>query len=86
MIDDGTGLLTIGQLSRSTGLPVRTIRYWSDVGALPPVTRSEGGYRLYDAGAVARLELIRTLRELGAGQALVTRVGPRPVAVGGLTL
>ncbi|WP_055618794.1 hypothetical protein [Streptomyces phaeochromogenes] len=26
MIDDGTGLLTIGQLSRSTGLPVRTIR------------------------------------------------------------
>ncbi|MCX4905258.1 MerR family DNA-binding transcriptional regulator [Streptomyces sp. NBC_00878] len=57
MIDDGTRLLTIGQLSRSTGLPVRTIRYWSDAGALPPVTRSEGGYRLYDAGSVARLEL-----------------------------
>ncbi|MEU0650570.1 MerR family transcriptional regulator [Streptomyces umbrinus] len=74
MIDDGTGLLTIGQLSRSTGLPVRTIRYWSDVGALPPVTRSEGGYRLYDSGAVARLELIRTLRELGLGLDDVRRV------------
>ncbi|MFE9999074.1 helix-turn-helix domain-containing protein [Streptomyces avermitilis] len=67
MIDDGTGLFTIGQLARSTGLSVRTIRYWSDEGALPPVTRSSGGYRLYDAGSVARLELIRTLRELGLG-------------------
>ncbi|WP_105970493.1 helix-turn-helix domain-containing protein [Streptomyces geranii] len=67
MIDDGTGHLTIGELARATGLTVRTIRYWSDEGALPPVTRSAGGYRLYDAGSVARLELIRTLRELGLG-------------------
>jgi len=67
MIEDGTGLFTIGELSRSTGLSVRTIRYWSDEGALPPVTRSPGGYRLYDAASVARLELIRTLRELGLG-------------------
>lgn len=49
MIDDGTGYLTIGELARTTGLTVRTIRYWSDEGALPPVTRSSGGYRLYDA-------------------------------------
>lgn len=67
MIDDCTGHLTIGELARATGLTVRTIRYWSDEGALPPVTRSSGGYRLYDAGSVARLELIRTLRELGLG-------------------
>ncbi|NEC87414.1 MerR family transcriptional regulator [Streptomyces sp. SID12501] len=67
MIDDGTGHLTIGEPARATGLTVRTIRYWSDEGALPPVTRSSGGYRLYDAGSVARLELIRTLRELGLG-------------------
>ncbi|UXY30052.1 helix-turn-helix domain-containing protein [Streptomyces sp. HUAS TT20] len=67
MIDDGTGLLTIGELARSTGLTVRTIRYWSDEGVLSPVTRSAGGYRLYDAESVARLELIRTLRELGLG-------------------
>ncbi len=64
---DGTGLFTIGELARATGLTVRTIRYWSDEGALPPVTRSAGGYRLYDAASVARLELIRTLRELGLG-------------------
>ncbi|MFE6406236.1 MerR family transcriptional regulator [Streptomyces sp. NPDC057837] len=74
MTDDGTGLLTIGALARATGLTVRTIRYWSDEGVLPPVARSEGGYRLYDAAAVARLELVRTLRELGLGLADVRRV------------
>ncbi|MEV5335984.1 MerR family transcriptional regulator [Streptomyces werraensis] len=74
MTHDGTGLLTIGALARATGLPVRTIRYWSDEGALPPVARSPGGYRLYDAGSVARLELIRTLRELGLGLDDVRRV------------
>lgn len=74
MIDDGTGLLTIGQLSRNTGLSVRTIRYWSDAGVLPPATRSSGGYRLYDAAAVARLELVCTLRELGLGLEEVRRV------------
>ncbi|MFJ9631252.1 MerR family transcriptional regulator [Streptomyces sp. NPDC101175] len=67
MIDDGTELLTIGELARATGLTVRTIRYWSDEGVLPPATRSAGGYRLYDAEGAARLELIRTLRELGLG-------------------
>ncbi|GGR47627.1 helix-turn-helix domain-containing protein [Streptomyces griseomycini] len=74
MIEDGTGLLTIGELARATGLSVRTIRYWSDEGALPPAARSAGGYRLYDAGSVARLELVRTLRELGLGLADVRRV------------
>ncbi|MEV5427465.1 MerR family transcriptional regulator [Streptomyces cellulosae] len=74
MTHDGTGLLTIGALARATGLSVRTIRYWSDEGALPPVARSSGGYRLYDAGSAARLELIRTLRELGLGLDDVRRV------------
>lgn len=53
MIDDGTGLLTIGELARSTGLTVRTIRYWSDEGVLTPVARSAGDHRLYDAECAA---------------------------------
>ncbi|MFI9174627.1 MerR family transcriptional regulator [Streptomyces lincolnensis] len=82
MIEDGTGLFTIGELARATGLTVRTIRYWSDEGVLHPVTRSAGGYRLYDAEAAARLELIRTLRELGLGLDVVRKVldGERTVA------
>ncbi|KAA9381289.1 MerR family transcriptional regulator [Microbispora cellulosiformans] len=71
---DDEGLFTVGRLSRRTGMPARTIRYWSDVGVLPPAGRSEGGYRLYDAGAVARLELVRTLRDLGLGLDDVRRV------------
>ncbi|MEU3036114.1 MerR family transcriptional regulator [Streptomyces griseoaurantiacus] len=74
MTENSTAPFTIGELARATGLPVRTIRHWSDQGALPPVGRSTGGYRLYDAASVARLELIRTLRELGLGLAEVRRV------------
>lgn len=67
-------LLTIGQLARRTGLAARTLRFWSDEGAVPPVRRSAGGYRLYDASSVARAELVRTLRELGLGLDEVCRV------------
>jgi DNA-binding transcriptional MerR regulator len=60
-------LLTIGQLAQRTGVPVRTLRFWSDDGTLTPADRSPAGYRRYGADAVARVELIRALRELGLG-------------------
>ncbi len=81
MDDDGTEPLTIGRLSRRTGMPVRTIRYWSDVGALPPSGRTAAGYRLYGTASVARLELIRTLRDLGLGLQDVRRVLERKTTV-----
>ena len=67
-------LFTIGQLARRTGVPTRTIRFWSDAGLVPPAARSGSGYRLYDVGAVARLDLVRTLRELGLGLDVVQAV------------
>ncbi|MGW0203889.1 helix-turn-helix domain-containing protein [Nonomuraea sp. NPDC003201] len=73
-MNDATGLYTIGQLARRTGLQARTIRFWSDRGVVPPVQRSGGGYRLYDAEAVARLDLVRTLRDLGLGLDAVQQV------------
>ncbi|WP_018683561.1 MerR family transcriptional regulator [Actinokineospora enzanensis] len=73
-MDDRTDLFTIGQLATRTGLSVRTIRFWSDSGVVPPTDRSHGGYRLYDTEAVARLDLVRTLRELGVDLDTVTRV------------
>ncbi|GIH91459.1 MerR family transcriptional regulator [Planobispora siamensis] len=73
-MNDRTQLFTIGQLSDRTGLSVRTIRFWSDSGILPPTRRSAGGHRLYGAEAVARLDLVRTLRELGLGLDTVQRV------------
>jgi DNA-binding transcriptional MerR regulator len=58
---------TIGMLARRTGLTTRTIRFYSDEGLLPPAGRTHGGYRLFDATSLARLELVKTLRELGLG-------------------
>ncbi|MBX6384818.1 MAG: MerR family transcriptional regulator [Microbispora sp.] len=75
------GPLTIGQLARLAGVSARTIRFWSDIGILPPAGRSSGGYRLYDAEAVARLHLVRTLRELGFDLATVERVVTRRVSL-----
>ncbi len=51
---------SIGELARITGLSVRTIRFYSGGGAVPPPERSEAGYRLYDDEALARLELVKT--------------------------
>lgn len=44
---------------------MQTIRYYSDIGVLPPSLVTEGGYRLYSEADFARLELVRTLRGLG---------------------
>lgn len=71
---DATTLYSIGELSRRTGLPVRTIRFYSDSGVVAPTSRSPAGYRLYDLDALLRLELVRTLRELGMDLATVQRV------------
>lgn len=80
-MSDRSALFTIGELARRTGLPVRTIRFWSDAGIVPETDRSPTGYRLYDAEAVARLDLVRTLRELGLDLPTVQRVLRRQVTV-----
>jgi DNA-binding transcriptional MerR regulator len=73
MENDGP-FLTIGELARRVGVPVRTIRFWSDSGLVRPASRTDGDRRLYDAAGVARLELVTTLRELGVSLASVRRV------------
>ncbi|MFD7029255.1 MerR family transcriptional regulator [Streptomyces sp. NPDC059917] len=76
-----TTLCSIGELSRRTGLSVRTIRFYSDAGVVTPTTRSPAGHRLYDLDALLRLELLRTLRELGLDLATVRRVLDRELSV-----
>lgn len=56
--------LRIGELAKSTGSPVETIRYYEREGLLPPPARSEGNYRLYGATHVERLKFIRHCRSL----------------------
>jgi DNA-binding transcriptional MerR regulator len=71
----------IGELARLSGLSVKTIRFYSDRGLVPPAERTGAGYRVYDERALARLELIRALRELGASLADVERVLSREIDV-----
>jgi DNA-binding transcriptional MerR regulator len=74
-------LYSIGELARRTGVSVKTIRFYSDRGLVPPTDRSPAGYRRYDLAAVARLDLIRTLRELGLDLATVRRVLDHEIAL-----
>lgn len=78
---DGAERYSIGDLARRTGLPVKTIRFWSDRGIVPPTDRGPAGHRRYDAAAVARLDLVRTLRELGVDLPTVRRVVTREVTL-----
>ncbi|NUP62311.1 MAG: MerR family transcriptional regulator [Nonomuraea sp.] len=78
---EGDTLLTIGDLARRTGLTVKAIRFYSDRGIVPPTQRSPSGYRLYDAGAAARLDLVRTLRELGVGLPTIRKVVDRELTL-----
>lgn len=55
----------IGELAEATGLTVRTLHHYEQIGLLSPADRSEGGHRLYDEHDVRRLYRIRALRELG---------------------
>ncbi len=64
---------SIGELARITGLPVRTIRFYSDHGIIA-AERSPAGHRRYGPDAAARLGLVRTLRELGLDLTAIRRV------------
>src|SRR3712207_3250469 len=72
-------LYTIGEMSHRSGVPVKTIRHYSDAGVLPPSAKSEAGYRLYSERDRSRLELIRTLRAAGFGLPTIARLLLREV-------
>ena len=55
----------IGELARRTGLTVRTLHHYDEIGLLSPAERSDGGHRVYDEASVQRLYRIVSLRSLG---------------------
>ncbi|HEX2075086.1 MAG TPA: MerR family transcriptional regulator [Geodermatophilus sp.] len=58
-------LMQIGQVAERTGLSLRTIRWYEEEGLVVPTARTEGGFRLYSAEDVARLEVIKRMKPLG---------------------
>jgi DNA-binding transcriptional MerR regulator len=74
--------VSIGDLARLTGLPVKTIRYYSEIGLVPEARRTQAGYRRYDETGLASVELVRTLRELGFDLATIRGVATRKRTLG----
>lgn len=58
------GHMQIGEVAERTGLSLRTIRYYGEVGLVSPSSRSDGGFRLYTSNDVAKLELVRQMKPL----------------------
>jgi MerR family mercuric resistance operon transcriptional regulator len=57
--------VSIGILSKQSGVNVETIRYYERIGLLAAPPRSAGGYRMYSSAHVGRLRFVRRARDLG---------------------
>jgi DNA-binding transcriptional MerR regulator len=65
---------TIGEISDLSGVSVRRIRFYSDKGLLPPMARTSNGYRVYSESDLARLDLIRALRDAGVSLKSIQKI------------
>ncbi|MEV0234818.1 MerR family transcriptional regulator [Nonomuraea sp. NPDC050786] len=65
---------TIRQVAESAGVTSRTLRHYDDIGLLPPSRVGDNGYRYYDVAAVARLQRILLLRDLGLSLPVIADV------------
>ena len=57
--------MNISAASEAAGLPVKTVRYYADIGLVAPTTRTSSGYRSYDLPAVRKLIFVRRARAFG---------------------
>src|SRR6516225_6560087 len=77
--------LKVGELARRTGLTIRTLHHYDEIGLLKPSLHTEAGHRLYTAGDVARLQQVLSLRQLGFAlediKACLDRPGFSPLEV-----
>lgn len=60
----GLGHVQIGEVAERTGLSLRSIRYYEEVGLVTPSSRTSGGFRLYSDLDVSRLLLIKRMKPL----------------------
>jgi len=60
-------MFTVGELSKLTGITVRTLHHYDEIGLVTPSSRTPAGYRLYDDADVRRLHDVLLFRELGVG-------------------
>lgn len=65
MSNDQTRLMQIGEIAERSGLSLRTLRHYDEIGLLTPSARSDGGFRLYTEDDLDRLLVIRRMKPLG---------------------
>lgn len=57
--------MRIGDVAQRSGVPIKTIRYYEEIGVLDPPPRTASGYRDYDHGVLDRLTFIRSAQTVG---------------------
>ena len=65
MSRDIFGAVRIGELAQRSGLSVKTLRYYEEIGLLAAPPRTEGGYRDYNPTVLGRLEFVRAAQAVG---------------------
>ncbi|WP_116138368.1 MerR family transcriptional regulator [Trinickia diaoshuihuensis] len=73
-------LLKVGELAKRSGLTIRTLHHYDEIGLLTPSARADNGYRLYDRSDVARLHQIQALRRFGLSLAEIGAYFAQPNA------
>ena len=63
-IREGNIMMTVHEVSRLTGVSIRTLQYYDSIGLLPPAAYTDAGYRLYDDAEMETLQQILLFREL----------------------
>ena len=76
----GPGLLSIGALSRATGIPADTLRTWERRYGMPSPERKPSGHRLYPASLVAHLRRVAVLLSQGHRPGDILTLSPRQIA------
>lgn len=64
-MDTNLEKMTIGGLSKLSGVAIETIRYYEQVGILNPVSRSASGYRIFNSDSLKTLHFLKHAQELG---------------------
>jgi DNA-binding transcriptional MerR regulator len=77
---------TVSAVARTSGITVRTLHHYDEIGLLVPSERSEAGYRLYSTTDLERLQEILFYRELGLPLDEISRLMDEPGAVRSVTL
>ena len=72
-------MMIVNEVSRLTGVSIRTLQYYDKIGLLPPADYTEVGYRLYDDETLQKLQIILIFRELEFPLKDIRRIIESPV-------